>query len=62
MKNTIKLKYPVIVLNILLIIMCIGFFTSHGLPKSYILWISAVLWLITPITSLVYILQISKQK
>ena len=52
----INLKNISIVLNILLLLMFIGYFIGHGLPQHFILWIAAILWLITPITNILYIL------
>ena len=35
-----NLKTIAIVLNILLIFLCVGYFVGHGLPQSLMLWVS----------------------
>ena len=50
-----SLKNTAIGLNVLLILLCVGFFAGHGLPKSLILWSSAILWFVAPIVNLLYI-------
>jgi len=42
-------------LNLLLLMLCVGFFIGHGLPKSVTLWSSAILWFIAPVVNLFYI-------
>jgi hypothetical protein len=49
------LKTIAIGLNILLLILCLGFFIGHGLPKSLMLWSSAILWFFAPMVNLLYI-------
>ena len=49
-----KLKTFAIVLNILLVVLCIGYFVGHGMPQSLILWVSAILWTVTPKKNLNY--------
>ena len=51
------LKNIVIGLNILLLMLCAGFFIGHGLPKSLILWSSSILWALAPVVNLFYILR-----
>jgi hypothetical protein len=50
-----RLKTIAIGLNLLLLMLCVGFFTGHGLPKSLMLWSSAILWFVVPMVSLFYI-------
>ena len=50
-----SLKNTAIGLNVLLILLCVGFFAGHGLPKSLMLWSSAILWFVAPIVNLLYI-------
>ena len=52
----INLKKIAIVLNVILILLCVGYFIGHGPPQSLILWVSAILWFIAPIVNLFYIL------
>jgi len=54
------LKTIAIGLNILLLILCLGFFIGHGLPKSLMLWSSAILWFFAPMVNLLYIRKIHK--
>ena len=49
------LKHIAIGLNVLLILLCAGFFVGHGLPKSLMLWSSVILWFVAPIVNLLYI-------
>ena len=49
------LKTIAIGLNILLLILCLGFFIGHGLPKSLMLWSSAIIWFFAPMVNLLYI-------
>ena len=51
----LNLKTIAIVLNILLIFLCVGYFVGHGLPQSLMLWVSAILWFVAPIVNLFYI-------
>lgn len=51
------LKKITIGLNALLIFLCLGYFIGHGLPKSLILWVSAMLWFVTPLVNLIYIVK-----
>ena len=50
-----NIKKLAISMNILLLIMCAGFFISRGLPKSWILWTSTTVWFLAPIVNLYYI-------
>ncbi len=50
-----NLKILAIVLNILLIFLCVGYFVGHGMPQSLMLWVSAMLWFVAPIVNLLYI-------
>ena len=58
----LNLKTIAIVLNVLLIFLCVGYFVGHGLPQSLILWVSAILWLVAPIVNLFYILMNKKNR
>ena len=49
------LKNIAIGLNVLLMLLCVGFFIGHGLPKSLMLWSSAILWFVAPLVNLLYI-------
>ena len=42
-------------INLLQIILFVGFFIGHGFPKSLILWSSGILWLLAPLMNLLYI-------
>jgi len=53
--HKLNLRTIAIVLNILLIFLCLGYFVGHGLPQNLMLWLSATLWFVTPIVSLFYI-------
>ena len=55
LEDILNLKNIAIVMNILLLVMCVGFFISHGLPKSWILWTSSTVWFLAPIANLLYI-------
>mgnify|MGYP001430748132 FL=1 len=57
-----KLRNTVIGLNILLLMLCVGFFVGHGLPKSLMLWSSAMLWFIAPVVTLAYIIRKDETK
>ena len=50
-----NLKNLAIALNVLLLMLCAGFFIGHGTPKSVILWSSAILWALAPLVNLFYI-------
>ena len=50
-----NLKTLAIVLNILLIFLCVGYFVGHGMPQSLMLWVSAILWFVAPIVNFFYI-------
>ena len=50
-----SLRNAAIGMNILLIMLCVGFFLGHGLPQSLMLWSSAILWFVVPIVNLLYI-------
>jgi hypothetical protein len=50
-----SLRNAAIGMNILLIMLCVGFFLGHGLPQSLMLWSSAILWFVAPIVNLLYI-------
>ena len=52
-----NLKNLAIALNVLLLMLCTGFFIGHGTPKSVILWSSAMLWALAPVANLFYILK-----
>ena len=56
----LNLKTLAIVLNILLIFLCVGYFVGHGLPQSLMLWVSAILWFVAPIVNLFYIFKIKR--
>ena len=60
--HKINLKTIAIVLNVLLIFLCVGYFVGHGLPQSLILWVSAILWFVVPIVNLFYILMNKKTR
>ena len=50
-----SLKNIAIGLNGVLILLCVGYFLGHGLPQSFILWTSSILWLLAPIANLLLI-------
>ena len=50
-----SLRNAAIGMNILLIMLCVGFFLGHGLPQSLMLWSSAILWFVAPIANFLYI-------
>jgi len=50
-----SLKNMAIGLNVLLMMLCVGFFIGHGLPNSLVLWSSAILWFVAPLVNLLYI-------
>jgi len=55
METGMSLKNIAIGLNVLLMLLCVGFFAGHGLPKSLMLWSSAILWFVAPLVNLLYI-------
>ena len=57
-----NLKILAIILNILLIFLCVGYFVGHGMPKSLMLWTSALLWFVAPIVNLFYIFMDKKTR
>ena len=57
-----NLKNLAIALNVLLLMLCAGFFIGHGTPKSVILWSSAILWFIAPVVTLAYIIRKDETK
>ena len=50
-----RLKTIAVGLNLLLLLLCVGFFIGHGLPKSLMVGSSAILWFVAPIVNLYYI-------
>ncbi len=60
--HKLNLRTIAIVLNILLIFLCLGYFVGHGLPQSLMLWVSAILWFVTPIVNLFYIFKNTKTR
>ena len=50
-----NLKTLALVLNILLIFLCVGYFVGHGMPQSLVLWVSAMLWFLVPLVNIFYI-------
>ena len=57
-----NLETLAIVLNILLIFLCIGYFVGHSMPQSLMLWLSAILWFVAPIVNLFYIFKNKKTR
>ena len=55
-----NLKILVLVLNILLIFLCVGYFLGHGMPQSLMLWVSAMLWFVTPLVNFFIFLRIKR--
>ena len=53
--HNLNLKTIALLLNVLLIFLCIGYFVGHGFPQSLMLWVSAIIWFVTPIVNLFYI-------
>ena len=53
--HKLNLKTIAIVLNILLIFLCVGYFVGHGMPQSLMLWVSAMLWFLAPLVNIFYI-------
>ena len=58
----LNLKTIAIVLNVLLIFLCVGYFIGHGLPQSLMLWVSGILWFVTPLVNLFYIFMNKKTR
>ena len=58
----LNLKTIAIVLNVLLIFLCVGYFVGHGLPQSLMLWVSAILWFVAPLVNLFYIFMNKKTR
>ena len=56
--NKINIRTIAIGINVLLLLLCIGYFIGFGLPQSLILWILALLWLVTPLVNLFNILKV----
>ena len=50
-----SLKNIAIGLNVLLILLFFGYFIGHGFLESLILWSSSILWLVAPLTNILYI-------
>ena len=57
-----NLKTIAIVLNILLIFLCVGYFVGHGMPQSLMLWVSAMLWFVAPLVNIFYIFMNKKTR
>ena len=53
--HKLNLKTIAILLNVLLIFLCVGYFVGHGLPQSLMLWVSAILWFVAPLVNIFYI-------
>ena len=60
--HKLNLKTIAIVLNVLLIFLCMGYFVGHGMPQSLMLWVSAVLWFVAPIVNFFYIFNNEKTR
>jgi hypothetical protein len=60
--HKLNLKTIAIVLNVLLIFLCMGYFVGHGMPQSLMLWVSAILWFVAPIVNLFYIFKNKKTR
>ena len=58
----ISLKNIAIGLNVILLLLSVGYFIGLGLPQSLMLWVLAILWLVTPLVNLFNILKIKKKK
>ena len=58
----ISIKKIAICLNVILILLSVGYFIGFGLPQSYMLWILATLWVVTPLINLFNIFKIKKTK
>ena len=50
--HKLNLKTIAIVLNVLLIFLCVGYFVGHGIPQSLVLWVSAMLWFLVPLVNI----------
>ena len=48
-------KLVTVALNFLLLVMFVFYFIGHGLPQHPILWVSATLWFVTPVVTLLFI-------
>ena len=48
----INIRTIAIVLYILLVLLCVGYFVGQDLPQSLILWVTTRLWLATPIVNI----------
>ena len=57
-----NLKILAIVLNILLIFLCVGFFVAHGTPLSFLLLVSAMLWFLASLVNIFYIFKNKKTR
>ena len=53
--HKLNLKTIAMVLNVLLIFLCVGYFLGHGLPQSLLLWVSTMLWFLAPLVNILYI-------
>ena len=53
--HKLNLKTIAMVLNVLLIFLCVGYFSGHGLPQSLLLWVSTMLWFLAPLVNIFYI-------
>ena len=60
--HKINLKATAIVLNVLLIFLCVGYFVGHGLPQSLMLWISVIIWFVAPVVNLLHIFMDKKTR
>ena len=60
--HKLNLKTIAIVLNVLLIFLCMGYFVGHGMPQSLMLWVSAIIWFVAPIVNLFYIFKNKKTR
>jgi len=57
-----NLKILAIVLNILLIFLCVGFFVAQGMPLSLLLLVSAMLWFLASLVNIFYIFKNKKTR
>ena len=60
--HKLNLKTIAILLNVLLIFLCVGYFVGHGFPQSFMLWVSVILWFVAPIVNLFYIFMNKKTR
>ena len=60
--HKLNLKTTAILLKVLLIILCIGYFAAHGLPQSFMLWMWVILWFVAPMVNLFYIFKNKKTR